>query len=516
MLSRFHCIQPIFLDKQTINLIHAEFIGKERILDMMDSKHLPRWKRQVDKYYNTYEFVVGVPVPELSLDDIKNDIKDNPDYQLLDIKCIKAYLMYDIYALQPILTFEIDLNIDQKKLATFKEQGVNVYKLIRSLLVREDDDEIETSRTIIYYKSDVLSALHNFMQSLYKNHNLMESGTKIIDNTGNITHVCVVDEDEDEIEWIGQYLIKTNYKAERVKKRDNKPIYVHDLNTPFDPQIMDEFYYFNGRCHTIFQFEEDDIDRFITIQYYMQSAWFMLEKQLSFVLNNEMDGIEHVDQYILKLEYINTYDNKFKLSLEGDRELYHLIQAKWNVNEVIALLDKRITEYKDKSLIEISSLKKSLYTDFLTGVHTRRWMEDNLLSNEKRFNSNGVICVIDLNDFKIINDTYGHNIGDDMLKYFASTMRKSGGEVIRLGGDEFVVIFNNMTEAEKGIEVVSTIFLNKNFKVNSVDAVKVKFSYGFETFNSDDEFKSVFDQADARMYEYKKMIKGGKLGRSSQ
>lgn len=80
------------------------------------------------------------------------------------------------------------------------------------------------------------------------------------------------------------------------------------------------------------------------------------------------------------------------------------------------------------------------FHDTLTGVYSRRALEQELL---KLGNKKYAIAMVDLDHFKHINDTYGHDVGDEVLKMVASVLEKNSGpgKVFRYGGEEFVVLF---------------------------------------------------------------------------
>ncbi len=80
------------------------------------------------------------------------------------------------------------------------------------------------------------------------------------------------------------------------------------------------------------------------------------------------------------------------------------------------------------------------FYDTLTGVYSRRALEQELL---KLGNKKYAIAMVDLDRFKHINDTYGHDVGDEVLKMVASLLDKNSGpgKVFRYGGEEFVVLF---------------------------------------------------------------------------
>jgi diguanylate cyclase len=72
---------------------------------------------------------------------------------------------------------------------------------------------------------------------------------------------------------------------------------------------------------------------------------------------------------------------------------------------------------------EMQKLKKELYEDALTKAKNRKWFLEEFLAN-RTFRSSGILSFIDLNKFKIVNDTYGHIIGDRVLKYVVHFLKK--------------------------------------------------------------------------------------------
>ena len=137
--------------------------------------------------------------------------------------------------------------------------------------------------------------------------------------------------------------------------------------------------------------------------------------------------------------------SKVELSSAG---LYHVtavyveIDGKPYVMELVKYLDEDLDEESDeREFIEgkLNSYDKKLYTDVLTGAYNRRYFEDEL---RQRSISAGV-ALIDMDDFKLCNDTYGHNAGDKVLSMFVSIIRKCIRKtdiLVRYGGDEFILI----------------------------------------------------------------------------
>ncbi|XLQ20677.1 MAG: GGDEF domain-containing protein [Candidatus Moraniibacteriota bacterium] len=108
---------------------------------------------------------------------------------------------------------------------------------------------------------------------------------------------------------------------------------------------------------------------------------------------------------------------------------------------------EKITEYLAKE-------KEKNNKDFLTGLYNRSFLQETgteIIKNCQRQNQPWGIIFIDIDDFKSVNDTMGHDVGDGVLVEFAKALRKcsrSGDFCIRLGGDEFVVLFSNIDSYE--------------------------------------------------------------------
>lgn len=94
------------------------------------------------------------------------------------------------------------------------------------------------------------------------------------------------------------------------------------------------------------------------------------------------------------------------------------------------------------------------FIDELTGLPGRRALENTLSSAGRRY----TLAMVDIDHFKKFNDTYGHDVGDQVLKMVASQMRQaaSGSTVYRYGGEEFTIVFKGMDEV-KAIEIAEKV-----------------------------------------------------------
>ena len=161
--------------------------------------------------------------------------------------------------------------------------------------------------------------------------------------------------------------------------------------------------------------------------------------------------------------------------------------------------------------------EKISMTDGLTGlynVHFFKKQINTFFAIAKRYNQIFSLALIDIDDFKKINDTYGHIAGDCMLKNFSSIATKVLREadiITRYGGDEFAVILPsvNQEQAKRAIERLKNEIGGKTFSYDGSDA-NISFSISVGIAEYDYSFKNedeVFKLADARMYENKRIKK---------
>lgn len=159
---------------------------------------------------------------------------------------------------------------------------------------------------------------------------------------------------------------------------------------------------------------------------------------------------------------------------------------------------------------EIEKLKESVYKDELTHSYNRKWLHDNFLAEgSDNFIKNGTLAIIDLNYFKLVNDTFGHIVGDKVLIFIANQLKKTRESVTRYGGDEFIIIFSEKVTQESALRKLNDIredIISKKLKAGD-SAFRVSFSFGAHEFKKDDSLSDVIELADKNMYNDKVQIK---------
>lgn len=162
-----------------------------------------------------------------------------------------------------------------------------------------------------------------------------------------------------------------------------------------------------------------------------------------------------------------------------------------------------------KNFFVQDQLRKAANRDELTGIYNRRGFKA-LLSEElkamKLNKKDSCVVLIDLDDFKSINDNYGHNEGDKVLIKFSGILKENIGDkdiCARMAGDEFVVIFKNSDEKAAHIKME---LIREKFSEYKVGNIRLNFSYGVSLIKLDGEFtkEHILSKADKRMYEDKK------------
>lgn len=145
-------------------------------------------------------------------------------------------------------------------------------------------------------------------------------------------------------------------------------------------------------------------------------------------------------------------------------------------------------------------------TDGLTGCYNRVYLD--MKKGEYTNSSNIFIIFIDVNNLKKMNDIYGHEAGDNLIKSAANHLRywSKFGDVYRLGGDEFMVVITGISPDK--VNQMINVWYPKVGSINrKTDGFQCRLAYGTswgERFSSIDD---LIKQADARMYEHKKKIK---------
>jgi diguanylate cyclase (GGDEF)-like protein len=155
----------------------------------------------------------------------------------------------------------------------------------------------------------------------------------------------------------------------------------------------------------------------------------------------------------------------------------------------------------------------STSTDYLTGLMSRFRMDDHINYLIGKKESFGLV-IIDLDDFKFINDKYGHAFGDKALRLFSKNLKKSFNKnsiVGRFGGDEFIIITKSLTNTEIAINFnkLSKKITETSLVNNIPFDINYSLGYHFWEKNENLSYEELLNLADKDMYKNKKEQKQG-------
>lgn len=215
-------------------------------------------------------------------------------------------------------------------------------------------------------------------------------------------------------------------------------------------------------------------------------------------ISKDPKSFQNYIESIEKSGSIVNVNNKFLsiVSFKKEDEFYGMI------------LDKTYEEEARNRIEKISE------TDGLTKLLNRRGLENRLKDIFKSDNSNGVLIIFDLDNFKSVNDILGHPIGDEVLKIFSRCLTNSFREndiISRIGGDEFVVFINKNMELDTLSKKLNGLLNNIRSDLNYYYK-----NYGLSTSigvayrdNHINTYEELYEEADKGLYKAKNLGKDG-------
>ncbi|MGB5867054.1 MAG: diguanylate cyclase [Arcobacteraceae bacterium] len=179
---------------------------------------------------------------------------------------------------------------------------------------------------------------------------------------------------------------------------------------------------------------------------------------------------------------------------------------------IILVLYRQISMNKlNNELQEVNNkLKELSERDHLTKLYNRRYFEDyieKIILQDTRDNSNTALLMFDIDDFKKINDTYGHHIGDEVLRQLAKNIQESSRKsdiIARIGGEEFLILLQNtnLKGAEIHCEKIRKMIENLIIQ-DGKEKISFTVSMGLTSFRKNDTLDSVLLRIDNSLYEAK-------------
>ncbi len=213
-------------------------------------------------------------------------------------------------------------------------------------------------------------------------------------------------------------------------------------------------------------------------------------------------------------EYVSNTDTMYRIT-EGECVLWqgvHLFTASTLLVFIVTAATQDFREMQDKLVTYNRKLKNIASVDPLTGLRNRRSAMEYLQEEVERYSGGEfsalTIAIGDIDFFKRINDTYGHNYGDLVLKTLADLFKhfmKGKGRAARWGGEEFLFIFHNIN-GDDAVEMLAELrrtIHHTDFRLGA-DVVRLTMTFGVSEYDLRKAAEETIDDADQKLYRGKK------------
>lgn len=217
-------------------------------------------------------------------------------------------------------------------------------------------------------------------------------------------------------------------------------------------------------------------------------------------------GVESLEQ--LRENSFNFY-TKIEKTLESYDALFERIQSgkeQVKIGKDTFLIQATLVEstYKLFTLTKITHLSDGMQIDPLTGIYRRGYF-DEVLAEFLHKKDTFALAMIDLDNFKKVNDTYGHLAGDKVLKSFVSVIKKhirKDDFFARWGGEEFMLLLANTPLESAQMKLDRLCEMVAQHPIEEVGRVTASFGFTYST--PEDELDTIIQRADEALYEAKR------------
>lgn len=243
----------------------------------------------------------------------------------------------------------------------------------------------------------------------------------------------------------------------------------------------------------------------------------LIERRLSAVMEDVLDNsfdwsalaqsIAESSSEATSEHIIETASKKYKISVYRGAE--YIIGLFDDITEYTKM-ESRLKELYDDLLAKNEELYIKTITDNLTGLYSREFVIQALMkmtTRVKRYGGVVTIGIVDIDKFKIVNDTYGHIAGDEVLKQVSESMQdqlRSTDYIGRYGGEEFIIVFDN-SNIDNAKFVCERLRKHIESKVveHQGNKISVTVSIGLAEFHAQ-SISDLLIEADKRMYQAKR------------
>jgi diguanylate cyclase len=266
------------------------------------------------------------------------------------------------------------------------------------------------------------------------------------------------------------------------------------------------------------------------VEHFARSQRKAIEKSIEATHNSLRELLHSLDGAVKSGDSLEEVTEQSSMRMTKLTEAQSFEEVVKGLKHEVNVLSAAIQEHKESSKVirkvctsQIDDLRsklrvaeRSVRTDHLTKLSNRSAFDFMLATaiSKTAVGDEYYLAVLDLNDFKSINDTHGHLGGDAALVLFAQRLSETfgvlggnGTQVARLGGDEFAVVFRGTkVQLEAKLERVNNVLEKKPLQFKT-ETIAISASYGIVQLRSTITAGAAFHEADVRMYQHKQARK---------
>ena len=261
----------------------------------------------------------------------------------------------------------------------------------------------------------------------------------------------------------------------------------------FVKNLERKYVYVNQLTQNLFQKDFEDIVG------YDDSHFFEIDA-LSDIIQNDNKVLD-LGEVVRDREFNTIKDSKeLKVYQSVKKPIYN------SEDEIVGLVGVS-TDITEMYLLK-EQLKTQVFIDDMTSLHNRKSYTENidkLLSQHKRYQTPFSCIMYDVDDFKQVNDIYGHKVGDKLLvemSHLVKNLTRETDYVFRIGGEEFIVLLTE-TEINQAQFLAEKIRLSVEEKLKIIQEKKFTISLGVTEVKDGDTEDSIFKRVDSLLYKSK-------------
>jgi len=420
----------------------------------------------------------------LSLDNIYTEIQKN---------IIQPYLVSSMMANDTFVQDWLkDSEQDKNKIVEYLSAIKNKYNMFSSFLVSDRSKNYYTQDGFVE-KISVKNKHNQWYFNFIKNQNIHEIN---IDSNKNLSNSLMM--------FINYKIVDSRYKLIGATGVALKTEYINNMLQKFRQRYGFKVTFFNQLGEVILSEPNHNSYKSIDSSEILQP---IKEK----IISKEANLIEfrqNHEKYIIHTKYIKelnlylTIEAKLSDYTDSSMEiLYFNLLASLGVVLFIIIVLYRIIQKHSKKLENMA------FVDSLTEIYNRRFFKTKLsdtISDSNRYKQNFCLVFIDIDNFKKINDTKGHDVGDEILIIVANTLKNSlreGDTIARWGGEEIIILLSH-TDIKTGEMLANKLklMIENSIKIQDILSYNLTASFGITEFKNGDDTDTIIKRADEAMY----------------